>query len=127
MLIFLTTDFGCATKPTQNQQTFYVQEQLGLYIPIWQEKESYTISVDHCQILPERCVATHPQLNHTMALWWQFDTISTNFPWSNFKGKTIIPPSVEIHNTLATIFSNPLCCADIDSRFLEFLHCAALR
>jgi hypothetical protein len=31
-----------------------------------------------------------------MALWQQFDTGSTNFPQSDFKGKIIIPCSMEI-------------------------------
>jgi hypothetical protein len=62
-----------------------------------------------------------------MALWQQIDTGSTHFPWSNFKGKTIIRCSVEIHSTTQYEFLPILFVALIfDSGFLEFLSHAAL-
>ncbi len=59
----------------------------------------YTVSVGR-PIMPNppkiMCFPLPPQSTHTMALRRQSDTDRTNFPWSNFTGKTIIPCSVEI-------------------------------
>ncbi len=63
-----------------------------------------------------------------MALRRQFDTNSTHFPRSYFKGKTITPCSVEIHNTTQYQFLPILFVALIlIPDFFEFLRCAALR
>ncbi len=77
---------------------------------------------------PRTMCCPPPQLNQT-TLWWQFNTSSTHFPGSNFKSKTIIPRSVEIHNVTQYKYVPILfvvLIADIDSWFLEFLHSAAL-
>ncbi len=82
---------------------------------------------DPFQILPKWCVAPPPKSNHTMALRQQFDTSITNFPWSDFKGKTIIRHSEEICNTTQFKFLPILFVALIfNSGFLEFLRCTVL-
>jgi hypothetical protein len=72
------------------------QGKLGLYINT-RQKENPTPSPLTNTKPSQNNVLPPPPIKPHHGPWRQFDTSSTHFPRSNFKSKTIIPLSVEIH------------------------------